>query len=232
MTRWNMGLRWFIVLLVVFAFSSMAIVACSSGDDDDDDDDDLVDDDDDDLVDDDDDDDDIDDDDDDDDETERELFYDDGTQDAQLGCGPDPCGFFVNAFDPAIDAGTNLLRVKMMFNSAGFEGGTLPPAPYACTLVVYDATVAAGPTAGTPIYSQPITPTVWDAWDEFVLTAPLAVAGPFAVGIQETVGFQSIGMDTASSTPGFVSVDGSVPFDPTTAIGYPGCFMIRAIVLP
>jgi len=153
-----------------------------------------------------------------------DIFADAGTMVAQLGCSKDakgPC-YMGNVLT---SSGANTIyTVKAMFSS---NGGITTPSPF--RVCFYAATVAGGPTGAPTSCEGPFTADAFDEWYEVVLDTPQEVDGDFAVILDQTGAFLSLGMDDNSAEArGWVSTDDGASFDTTAGIGFPGNFMVRA----
>jgi hypothetical protein len=155
-----------------------------------------------------------------------ELFYDDGSREAQIGCSKKgPC-VMANIFDAG--GAATVEKAKYLISA---DGGITQPNPIA--VVIYNAT-SGGPTGGT-LASIADTAPAFDTWREVTFSPPVPVNGWFAVGIDQTGEFASLGIDTNGPFAGrsYVSTDDGASWSRVDQIGIPelvGNFMIRAIM--
>ena len=148
-----------------------------------------------------------------------DIIYDDGTAEGQLGCskkGPCYMGSVFTSDGPA-----TITSVKVLMTSESSA------APF--RVCFYAATVVGGPTGAPLGCFGPFTSNNLDDWYTAVLSTPQSVNGDFAVILDQTSGFLSIGRDEGSDVGrAWVSTDDGASFDPIASIGYPSNFMIRA----
>jgi hypothetical protein len=157
-----------------------------------------------------------------------DIYYDDDDLDAQLGCskgGKGPC-YMGSVF--TANGAIAITNVKAMFSSGG---GTPSPAPF--RVCFYDATVAGGPTGAVISCEGPFSADDFDVWYEVDLATPVNVDGDFAVALDQTGNFLSLGMDTDSDVGrAWASTDDGSSWTTVGGLGFPGNFMLRASFCP